>query len=177
MKAAPDGGAAIAQALTTGTASAVSDGSYDDSRQAGSSAFIIAPNKEKSTVCLEGANFVTGLPEEQSSYRSELAGVLDVLTCVEALVKFYKIQNGLITIALDGESAIYQSDSEWSLSIGQSSFDYIQVIRNIIKDFPITVKFHWVEGHQNEKGMTMDWGAQKNDYADGKAKGFLQRCL
>ena len=40
-------GAAIAQALTAGTAVAVSDGSYDDSRQAGSSAFIIAPNKEK----------------------------------------------------------------------------------------------------------------------------------
>ena len=100
-----------------------------------------------------------------------------MLTCVEALVKFYKIQNGLITIALDGESAIYQSDSEWSLSIGQSSFDYIQVIRNIIKDLPITVKFHWVEGHQSEKGMSMDWWARKNDYVDGKAKESLQRCL
>ena len=56
--------------------------------------------------------FVTGLPDEQSSYRSELARVLGVLTCVEALVKFYKISDGSITIALDGESAIYQSDSE-----------------------------------------------------------------
>ena len=141
-KLPPDGGAAIAQALAAGTASTVSDGSYDDSRQAGSSAFIIAPNKDKGMVCLEGANFVKGLPSEQSSYRSKLAGVLGVRTCVEALVKFYKIQNGLITIVLDGESAIYQSDSEWPLSIGQSSFDYIQVIRNIIKDLPISVKFH-----------------------------------
>ena len=119
------------------------DGSYDDSRQACSSVFIIAPNKDKGTVCLEGANLITGSPEEQSSYQSELAGVLGVLTCVEALVKFYKIQNGLITIELDGESTIYQSDSKWSLLIGQSSFDYIQVIRNIIKELPITVKFHW----------------------------------
>ena len=61
---------------------------------------------------------VTGLPEEQSSFRSELAFVLGVLTCVEALVKFYKIQQGLITIALDRESAIYQSDSQWLISIG-----------------------------------------------------------
>jgi hypothetical protein len=148
-----DGGAAIALAISAGTATAVSDGSYDDSRQAGSSAFIIAPNKDKDTVCLEGMNFVTGLPDEQSSYRSELAGVLGVLTCVEALAKFYKIGEGSITIALDGESAIYKSDSEWPLSINQSSFDYIQVIRNIIKALPISVKFHWVEGHQREKGL------------------------
>ena len=96
---------------------------------------------------------------------------------MEALVRFYKNQNGLITIALDGESAIYQSDSKRPLSIGQSSFDYIQAIRNIIKDLPINFKFHWVEGHQKEKGLTLDWWARKNDYVDGKAKEFLQRCL
>ena len=137
-----DGGAAIAHTISVGTAAAVSDGSYDDSRQAGSFVFIIAPNKDKGAECLEGANFVTGLPEEQSSYRSELTGVLGVLTCVEALDNFYKISGGLITIALDGESAIYQSNSECPLSIDQSSFNYIQVIRNIIKDLPISVKFH-----------------------------------
>ena len=78
----PDGGAAIAHAISVGTVVAVSDGSYDNSRQAGSSAFILAPNKDKGSDCLEGANFVTGLPDEQSSYRSELAGVLGVITCV-----------------------------------------------------------------------------------------------
>ena len=98
-----DGGAAIAHSISAGTTAAVSDGSYKDFRQAGSSAFIIAPTKDKGTVCLEGANFVTGLPDEQSSYRSELAGVLGVLTCVEAFVKFYKISDGSITIVLDGE--------------------------------------------------------------------------
>ena len=112
-----DGEAAITHAISAGTAAAVSDGSYDDSRQAGSLAFIIAPNKDEGSVCLEGVNFVTGLPDEQSSYRSKLAGVLGVLTCVEALVKFYNIGDGVITIALDGESVIYQSDSEWPLSI------------------------------------------------------------
>ena len=139
-----DGGAAIAHAISAGTAAAVSDGSYDDSRQAGSSAFIIAPNKERGAICLEGANFVTWLPDKQSSYRSELAGVLGVLIYVDALVQFYNISDGAIIIALDGESAIYQSDSEWPLSIGQSSFDYIQVIGNIIKNLPISVKLHWV---------------------------------
>ena len=61
--------------------------------------------------------------------------------------------------------------------IDQSSFDYIQVIINIIKELPISVEFHWVEGHQREKVLTLDWWARKNDYVDGKAKEFLQRCL
>ena len=141
------GGTAIAHAIFAGTAAAVSDGSYDDSRQARSSAFIMASNKDRGSDCLEGVKFVTGLPEKQSSYRSELAGVFGVLTYVEALVKLYKISDSSITIALDEESAIYQSDSEWPLSIDQSSFDYIQVIKNTIKELPISVKFHWVEGH------------------------------
>ena len=72
---------------------------------------------------------MTRLPTEQSSYQSELVGVLGVLTCVEVFVMFYKIRNDLIAIALDEESAMYQSDSEWPLSIDQSSFNYIQLIR------------------------------------------------
>ena len=59
-----DGGAAIAHAISARTAAAVSDGSYDNSRRAGSSAFIIDSNKDKGAECLEGANFATGLPEE-----------------------------------------------------------------------------------------------------------------
>ena len=108
----PDGGALIAHAIFVGIAAAVSDSSYNDSRQAGSSAFIIALNKEKGSDFLEGVNFVTELRDKQSSYRSELAGVLGVLTYVEALVKFFKIGDGSIAIALDGESAIHQYDSE-----------------------------------------------------------------
>merc|ERR1712091_192810 len=93
-----DGGEVIAQAIASGTAAAVSDGSFDDKRQAGSSAFIIAPSKDKGVELLEGANFVTGARVEQSAYRSELAGVLGVLTCVEALVKFYNLADGSVAI-------------------------------------------------------------------------------
>ena len=64
FKLPASGRAAVAQANSAGIASPVSDGSYDDSRRAGSSAFIIAPNKDKGAECLEGANFVTNLPEE-----------------------------------------------------------------------------------------------------------------
>ena len=177
FKLISDGGAAIAHVISTGTASAVIDGSYDNSRRAGFSAFIIAPNKDKGLERLESANFAIWLPDEQSAYRSELAGVIGVLTCVEVIVKIYKLCIGLITIALDGESALYQSDSEWPLSIDRSSFDYIQVIQNIIKELPISVKFHWVEGHQKENGLTLDWWTQSNDYVMAKQKSFFSSAF
>ena len=63
FKLPSDGGAAVAQAISAGISTAVSDGSYDDSRRAGSSAFIIAPNQDKGDECFKGANFVTGLPK------------------------------------------------------------------------------------------------------------------
>ena len=68
-----DGGTALSHAISAGTASAVSDGSYNDSRRARSSAFIITPNKDKGMDRSEGASFATGFPEEQSAYRSGLA--------------------------------------------------------------------------------------------------------
>lgn len=125
----PDGGAFIAQAIKDGEALADSGGSFGDSRQAGSSAFIISPSQAADAVLLEGANFVTGLPEEQTAHRSELAGVLGVLTSVDALVHFYGIDSGSITIALDGESASREFESGWPLRIDQKCFDYLQVVR------------------------------------------------
>ena len=55
----------------------VTDGSFDDSQQAGFSTFIISPSQAAEAALLEGANFVAGLPEEQIAYRSELADVLN----------------------------------------------------------------------------------------------------
>lgn len=173
----PDGGAVIAQAIKDGEALAVSDGSFDESRQAGSSAFIISPSQAADAVLLEGVNFVTGLPEEQTAYRSELAGVLGVLTSVDALVHFYGIDSGSITIALDGESALRESESGWPLRIDQKCFDYLQVVRSLLKKLPVTVTFRWVEGHQKEKGFKLDWWAAKNDLVDKNAKAFLKQCL
>ena len=73
-------------------------------------------------------------------YRSELTGVLGVLTSVDALVHFYGIEAGSITIALDGESALQESESGWPLRIDQNFFDYLQVVRSLLKKLPVTVR-------------------------------------
>ena len=80
----------LVEGIRNGTASVVSDGSFEPNSaigQAGTSAVILAP----STTCqpkhwAKGENWVTGPEEAQSAYRSELAGVIAGLTIIDILV-------------------------------------------------------------------------------------------
>eukprot|EP00536_Pseudo-nitzschia_multiseries_P007580 jgi/Psemu1/18282/gm1.18282_g len=150
-----DGCQALANAIMSGSASAVCDGSYDPILLRGTSSFILSPNTSTKapTVFLTGSNLVSGSPEDQSSYRSELAGI-GVLTCCMALVDLYDVASGSLTIALDGDTALQQAQGTWPLSISQKSFDYVYVIRNMLSALPITVTFKWVQGHQ--EGLSLD---------------------
>jgi hypothetical protein len=109
---AKDRGLAIVQGIKGGTARIVSNGSYKKDTPigpAGTSAFRIAPyanNKEEQ--CITGYHSVAGTKEDQSSYRSEAAGVSGALAVLDVLVKHYHIKSGSVTIALDGLSALQQ---------------------------------------------------------------------
>ena len=61
--------------------------------------------------------------EDQSAYRSELAGVIAALTIVDVLVHHHNITDGAVTIALDVDSVLIQSGGDWPLSVDQLSFD------------------------------------------------------
>ena len=41
---------------------------------------------------------------------------------------------------------------------------------------PIEVSWRWVEGHQKEKGKTMNWRARRNFDVDLAAKAYLRKC-
>ena len=166
-----DKGVAIAAAISTSTAAAVSDSSFDPHISRGTSAFIISTAVNTSIDLLSGTNFVTGLPEDQSAYQSELAGIIGVLASVAVLVAAYNINSGSITIALDGESALNESKGNWHLQVSQPLFDYLKEIRNRIKALPIPINWHWVHGHQKEQGIQkLDWWANMNDLVDSNAK-------
>ena len=165
---------AIATAIKNGTACAISDGSYEDDPQQGSSGFIITPGKTRQNM-LTGRNLIPGSAEDQSAYRSELGGVTGVLAAVSVIVHYYDIKQGTLELALDGRSAKNESASTDFLLAGQSSFDILQDIHHRLDLLPITVKFRWVEGHQREKGKTLDWWGKQNDLVDDIAKKFLKQ--
>ena len=169
---------AIAIAIRNGTARAISDGSYIEEVQKGSSAFIITPGKTIENRFV-GYNWVPGSPEDQNPYRSELAGINGVLSAIAVIVKMKDITEGEIEIALDGLSAKNQVEKNLDyLSIHQTCFDIIQDIRNRIKELPIRIKWRWVEGHQRERGRgKLYWWARQNERVDLLCKKFLTRCI
>jgi ribonuclease HI len=168
-----DNGENLAQAIQQGTATAISDGSYQSGR--GTSAFILRGND--CTKRLLGVNTVPGLEDTQSAYRSELAGVAGSLAILAATCRIHHITDGEATIGLDGEQALKTASGDWPLNAGQPDFDLLCDIRTKIESLPITLKWKWIEGHQddNVKFEDLDPLSQDNVLADSLAKAHLNQ--
>ena len=171
-----DDGASIAAGIRNGSARAVSDGSYKDGY--GTAAGCVSTGPEDDDM-LYFVTSVPGVMDDQNSYRSELAGVLGVMYILEALCSTFHIQSGTITVALDGKEALNQasySNSDSPLQAGQACFDLLQPIRRLRDQLPILIKWQWVEGHQAEKGKTLDWWGNQNCIVDTLAKAYWNTC-
>jgi hypothetical protein len=140
VKLLQDNCQAISIAVAKGTARAISDGSYDPLTHKGTSSLTIVADKHDKDP-LDGDNWVTGLPTDQSAYQSELAGIVGILSAVAVIIQQYDITKGSITIALDGESALDQASAETPLKIDQADFDILQDIREQLHILPIKVKW------------------------------------
>ena len=163
-----DDGAYLAECIRNGTAKAVSDGSYKD--DLGTAAFVLEGAIEEHHWIL-GTNRVPGIEEDQSAYRSELAGLYAIVCAVEDICKYHHIDKGSITIACDGESALYRSmDEESRVKSKQKQFDIITAIKSKLRSSQITWRWRHVHGHQDtKKGLTydqMDRWAQLNTIVD-----------
>ena len=55
---------------------------------------------------VKGLNLVTGPASSQSTYRSELAGVIASLTMLDIIVCHNNLTEGAVTIVLDGLTAM-----------------------------------------------------------------------
>jgi hypothetical protein len=173
-----DEGRAISKAIKKGTAIAVSDGSYKDAR--GTAAFILERSdlKDKKGHII-GVNLIPGEPTDQSAYRSELGGVSGIIETVGILCRLYSIQDGIIEVGLDGEQAMKSLSSTWPLHPRQADYDLLQDIRAKIAKSPITWKWRWVEGHQDDSKnySGLDRWSQLNVECDGLAKDYWNACM
>ena len=89
-----------------------------------------------------GTNVVPGNPEDHSSYRSELAGISGILAVTSCICKKYSVDEGQITVALDGEQALLKASSLWPLSPTDTDFDLLSDIRRKIEKLPIKINWH-----------------------------------
>ena len=97
-----DEGQDLAHGITDGTATAISDGSFK--KGYGTSCSILRGSTI--TTRIISINTVPGPTDSQSAYRSELAGISGSLLIIQAICNMHHIQNGCITIGLDGQSAM-----------------------------------------------------------------------
>jgi hypothetical protein len=97
-----DDGVDLANNIRQGTATAISDGSYQSSL--GTSAFVLRSTGNVTKIC--GLNAVPGPKETQSAYRSKLAGVSGSLAILASICSLHQISSGKATVGLDGNQAL-----------------------------------------------------------------------
>ena len=173
---------ALSAGIRNGTASIVSGGSFNPASPigpVGTLAVMLAPSTEcPKRHWAKGCNWVNGPISSQSAYRSELTGVIALLTIIDILVRHHSITEGAVTIALDGKTAMEEASGDWPLRINQKCFDYLQIIRACIKLSPLSFTFRHVKGHQTKEVdyNQLDWWGQRNEDVDAMAKEFLFSC-
>jgi hypothetical protein len=173
----------IVKDIQDGTASAFSDGSFKNC--SGASAFMICSDPIANRII--SINAVPGAADEQSAYRSELAGVSGIMHTLKLLCKKFKITqgsvqiglDGSVQIGLDGDQALKVAAGTWPLKVAQADYNLIRDIRAKIKALPITITWKWIKGHQddNDNFQYLDSWAQRNIQCDSLAKIYWNRCM
>ena len=97
-----DNGTHVAEAIQQGTCKAVCDGSYKNTH--GTASFCL--HGEDPNFQLMGSNHTPGIQAEQSPFRSEMGGVVGVLTTLKALCDFHNVSEGSVELGLDCQGAI-----------------------------------------------------------------------
>jgi hypothetical protein len=170
--ATQDEGQNVATAIRSGHAIAVCDGSYKDSF--GTAAFVLEGATSANRVV--AVHIVPGAPEEQSSFRSELSGILGVVYMVQLICTTYQITSGSICLGCDGEQALTQALDETKsgrVEVKRSDYDILSAIRAALKWSPLTWTFRHVRGHQDDDGTcVLDRWAQLNVEMDLLAKAY-----
>ncbi len=125
---ASDDGSMIAQAILHGDAIAVSDGSFKD--HYGTAVWVIEGGDQRGRIL--GRVIVPGGAEDQSAYRSELAGIYSIFIIVQHICKVYDIRSGSIELGCDGESAINKLFNYVSLiRMEDANYDILQAIHTL----------------------------------------------
>jgi hypothetical protein len=163
-----DNGHTIAEAIRNGTAVGVSDGSFKD--QFGTAFWILQGKTADSE--MKGPCTVPGSSDVQSAYRSELAGLYGMITMVNAICAFHKIETGAIELGCDGIQAPRHVDQRSEVTNPRmAQFDLLSAARNALRICPVTVKMRHVKGHQDDHWDTiLDRWASLNVEADDGAK-------
>ena len=137
----------LVESIKNQSAIAMSDGSFKDSY--GTTGFIITGDDISSSVI--GVAPCLGRREYHDAYRAELTGVLAMLIILETLCKSHSIEDGLVTLSCDNDTALERClDEDWEVKISDKNWDIIRSARTIRTELPIKIKMAKVSGHADK---------------------------
>ena len=140
----------LVMSIQNKTAIAGCDGSYKaEENSCGASWWI---EDEHSQAQLKGSNIPTGHDDIQSPYRSELFGILGLLTDLYQLCIDNDIQQGYIKVYCDCEGAVKALQKLGNTVPSNSAhFDALQSISTLMQNIPIEIEYEHIKGHLDEK--------------------------
>jgi hypothetical protein len=156
--------------LVKGEGIMVSDGSFKNNRS--SAAFTTVPGK-----AIRGVLTIPGNESEQSSYRSELGGILASIVYANQICAKYNITEGQCTMICDNKGALASSFGNRQLNPRWTCYDILCMIRFHLESSPLTWRHKHVKGHQDNdiKYEELDIVSQANVDVDNLAKIELER--
>ena len=165
----PEAAQNVEHAIRQNKTYALTNGSYKES---GSAGYCITDFQMNN---INGACWVPGKKTIQSSYHSELAGILATLKRTEQLCREKAINQGHLIIAWDNIAAGLALQMKDFPKPSQNHFDLLQDIFRTKQKLPITVSYKHGEGHQATKypGRELDKWGKLNNKMDALAKAYL----
>ena len=161
-----DNGVALAEAIRANQGRCMSDGSLKD--LFGTSGFVSMLKDEQKNYA--DTNRIPGEDNDQSSYRSELVGLLANVIIHNAICRAHNITDEHeIIIGCDNESAIWTAFGDDHIAADATSSDILHAIHYQIKASPLKWTTKWVQGHQDDKKQLLDTWALANIACDAHA--------
>jgi hypothetical protein len=151
----------------------VCDGSFHPTHKCGAAAWIIEGKTSKQQ--MTGRILSPGVPNEQSAYRSELAGLLAGITVLNTIAKYHNI-SPTITMHCDCKTGVKKAFGLQPVLLHDSSSDLLKAIHYELRNTPIQWWGTHVKGHQDQDTPIhlLDRPSQLNIQADHLAKEFLE---
>jgi len=166
-----DDGTLLGEAIRSGQAHVVSDGSFKE--KFGMAAWVFYHNETNLTLG-HGRLITPGGPNKQCAYHSKLSGLYGITLTLHELSSYQEFAGGHIKTACNGESALHRCFKPWASNPLAKHFDLIQATRSAIRNTPIEWTWEHVRGHQDEGNETLTVTEQRNVEMDTAAKDHWQ---
>ena len=167
---------AVVDSFVQGTLRIVCDGSYKDGLGTACTQLIASDGVNKIWIYCQ----TPGMRRDQSSTRSELAGILSSIMALDWMSRLRALHRSrvrpTVELGCDGLIALRKSFGHKQLQPSSAQFDMASTIRSMLRKSPFLVQGRHVKGHADRRRplSQLTWWELRNQEVDRRAQGFRE---